>query len=183
VYFGVAERKLGDRATDPPLDPLRTESRLVLFFPFPPFLGAVRVADSHPDDGDGIVRARDRDDARDTPAGADDHVAADLLAKDPVRAPDVARLLGRDRRRLEAEARLADRRGRLEDDPVLGGAARLERKVVARELELEPDDVRREDPQRLLEELLPGLVPLEDDDRRGLHGRASLPTSFDFDRL
>ena len=33
-----------------------------------------------------------------------------------------------------------------------------------------PEDVGRENPQRLLEELLPGLVSLEDDDRRGLHG-------------
>ena len=41
----------------------------------------------------------------------------------------------------------------------------LEREVEAGKLELEADDIRGEDAQRLLEQLLPGLVPLEDHDR------------------
>ena len=59
---------------------------------------------------------------------------------------------------------LADRGRRLVDDGVLRLPARLEREVVARELELDPDHVRREHAERLLEQLLPGLVALEDDD-------------------
>src|SRR6266511_6208116 len=54
----------------------------------------------------------------------------------------------------------------------------LEGKVVAGKLELEADDVGGEDAQRLLEQLLPGLVPLEDHDRPHPGGSvvaASLP--------
>ena len=56
--------------------------------------------------------AAERDDAGNAAAGPDDHLAADLLAQDPVRRADVAALLGRDGRRLQAEAVLADRRAR-----------------------------------------------------------------------
>ena len=48
--------------------------------------------------------------------------------------------------------------GGLEDDGVL--VARLDsRRVEARQLELDPDDVGGEDAQGLVEELLPGVVP------------------------
>ena len=97
-------------------------------------------------------------------------MAADLLAQDPVGAPDVAGGLRRHRRRLQPEPGFADRRGRLVDDAVFGRAPGLERQVEPRELELEPDHVGGEDAQRLLEQLLAGLVPFENDDRRGLHG-------------
>ena len=56
------------------------------------------------------------------------------------------------------------------DDLVLRRAPALEREVEARELELDADHVGREHAQGLLEQLLPGLVPFEDDDRRGVHG-------------
>ena len=45
-------------------------------------------------------------------------------------------------------------------------AAVGEREVVALELDREPDDVGIEHAQRLLEQLLAGLVALEDDDRQ-----------------
>ena len=60
---------------------------------------------------------------------------------------------------------LADRRRRLVDDSVLRRAARLEREVEAGEVDLEPDHVRRQEPERLLEKLLAGLVALENRDR------------------
>ena len=59
--------------------------------------------------------------------------------------------------------------GRLVDDLVPRLAAAPEREVVAREGELEPEDVRLEDAERRLEQLLSGLVALEDDDRAGIH--------------
>ena len=52
------------------------------------------------------------------PAGADDDVAADLLAQDPVRAADVVGSLRRDRRGLEPEAGLDDGSRGLVDDLV-----------------------------------------------------------------
>src|SRR5581483_12094863 len=58
-----------------------------------------------------------------------------------------------------------DRRRRLVDDRVLGRAPVLEREIEARELQFDADHVGRERPQGLLEELLPRLVALEDDDR------------------
>ena len=61
------------------------------------------------------------------------------------------------------------RRGGLVDDLVLRRSAVLEREVEARELELDADHVGREHAQSLLEQLLPGLVPFEDDDRPGVH--------------
>ena len=48
--------------------------------------------------------------------GADDHLAADLLAQDPVRRADVVARLRRHRRRLQPEAVLADRGRRLVHD-------------------------------------------------------------------
>ena len=56
-------------------------------------------------------------------------------------------------------------RGGLVHDAVVGLAAPLEREVEARELELDADHVGREHAEALLQELLPGLVALEDDDR------------------
>src|SRR4029078_9940611 len=82
---------------------------------------------------------------------------------------DVLGALGRDRRALEAEPGLTDGSGRFVDDRIAGRAAGLERQVVARQLELEPDHVGREHAQRLLQQLLPCLVSFEDDDRRARH--------------
>ena len=109
--------------------------------------------------------AAERHDPRNAPAGPHDHLAADLLAQDPVRRADVARRLGRDGRRLQPEPVLADRAGRLVHDLVVGGAAVLEREVEAGERELETDHVRIEQAERRLQQLLAGLVTFEDDDR------------------
>jgi hypothetical protein len=46
-----------------------------------------------------------------------------------------------------------------------------EREVEAWKLELDSDHVRRKRTQRLLEELLPGLVSFEHDDRPRIHRR------------
>ena len=54
-------------------------------------------------------------------------------------------------------------------DLVVRAPAGLEREVEARELELEADHVGREDADGLFEQLLPGLVPLEDGDRARVH--------------
>ena len=169
--LGLAEGELGDRAADPPLDPLGAEGDLVVALALAPLLRAVRVADRHPHDRDRRVDAAERDDAGDAAPGAHDHLAADLLAQDPVRRADVVAALGRDRRRLEPEPVLADRTRRLVHDLVLGRAAVLEREVEARELELDPDHVRLERTQPFLEQLLPGLVALEHDDRPWIHRR------------
>ena len=66
--------------------------------------------------------------------------------------------------RLDAEAGLAHGLGGLGDDRVVGLAAVVEREVEVDELGLQRDDVGVEHAQRLLEQLLSGLVALEDDD-------------------
>ena len=63
----------------------------------------------------------------------------------------------------------ADCGGGLVDDLVLRLPSRLEREVVAVEGEREADDIGLEHPQRLVQELLPGLVPFEDGNRRRRH--------------
>ena len=83
--FREPEGELRDRRAHPSLDALRAERRFVGSFALAPLLGAVRVADSHADDGDRRVHAADRSHARDAAAGADDHLSVDLLAEDPVR--------------------------------------------------------------------------------------------------
>src|SRR5919108_285991 len=80
-----AERVLGDGVADPPLDPLRPQRHLVVALALAPLLRAVRVADGHAHDRDRRVHAAERDDPRDAPPGADDHLAADLLAAVAVR--------------------------------------------------------------------------------------------------
>ena len=109
--------------------------------------------------------AKEWRDSRNAPAGAHDDPAADLLADDAVRRADVAASLGGDGGCLQAETVRADRRRRLVDDPVVGLAAPLEREIEARELELDPDHVRSKHAEALLQQLLAGLVALEDDDR------------------
>ena len=163
--LGLAEGELGDGVADAALDALGAERDLVVALALAPFLRAVGVADGHPHDRDRRVHAAERRDPRDPPPGADDHLAADLLAEDAVRGADVAATLRRDRRRLQPETVLADRRRGLVHDRVVGLAAPLEREIEARELELDPDHVGLEHAEALLEELLPGFVPFEDDDR------------------
>ena len=112
------------------------------------------------------MHAGDRRDAGDAAAGADDHLAVDLLAQDAVGRADVVLALGRDRRGLDARspdsriARAASWTTSLSVAPAL-----LEREVEAVELDVEADDVGVEHAQRLLEQLLPGLVALQDGDR------------------
>ena len=163
--LGLAERELRDRVADAPLDSLGAQRDLVVAFALAPFLRAVCVADRHAHDRDRRVHASERDDSGDAASGADDDLAADLLAQDAVRRADVAGLLRRDRRGLQPVAVLLDRDCGLVHDAVLRRARDLEREVEARELELDSDHVRREDAQSLLEQLLAGLVAFEHDDR------------------
>ena len=77
--------------------------------------------------------------------------------------------LGRHGGGLEPETVVADRARRLVDDCVAGGAAVLERQVEAGERDVEADHGSIEKAQRGLQELLAGLVTLENDDRVGIH--------------
>jgi hypothetical protein len=117
------------------------------------------------------VHAAERNDAGNAAARTDDHTAADLLAEDPVRRADVVASLRRDRRGLEAESVRADRLRGFVHDGVLRRAPGLQGEVEAGELDVETRDVRCEDTQRLLEQFLPGLVPLQHHDRFGVHRR------------
>ena len=166
--LGLTERELRDGVADPTLDPLRPESDLVIALALPPLLRAVRVPDGHAHHRDRRMHAAERHHSGNPAPGSDDDLATDLLAQDAVRGAHVARPLGSDRRRLQAEAVLANRSGSVVHHGVRRRAATLERKIEADELELDSDDLRRERAQCLLEELLPGLVAFED--RDGQHG-------------
>ena len=168
--LGQLEAELGDRAADRTLDPLGAERRLAVPFALAPLFRPVGVPNSHPNNRDRRMDSAEGSDAGNPPAGADDHAAADLLPEDPVRRADIVGSLGRDRRRLQAESRLPERRGRLENDLVLRCSARLEREIEAWEIELEPGDLGREHAERLLEQVLPGLVPFQHDDSLRVHG-------------
>ena len=183
MYFGppktlaprplrLAERELGDRPADAALDPLGAEGDLVVALTLAPFLRAVRVPDRHAHDGDRRVDAADRNDAGDATARSHDHLAADLLAEDPIRRPDVVPTLGRDRRGLEPETVSGDRPRRLVHDAVRGLAPARERQVEARQRELDAEDVRLQHADGCLEELLSRLVALEHDDRARVHRAA-----------
>ena len=100
----------------------------------------------------------------DAPTGPDDDRPADALAQDAVGAPDVAGRLRGDGGRLEPQARLAHGGRGLADHGVGRGTAVLEREVEPHQLEVEPEHVGVEDPQRLVEQLLAGLVAVADDD-------------------
>ena len=162
---GLAKGELGHGVADAALDALGAERDLVVALAFAPLLRAVGVADGHAHDRDRRVHTAEGRDAGDSPAGADDHPAADLLAQDAVWRADVAAAFRRDRRGLQPEPVLADGARSLVHDPVVGLAAPFERQIEARELELDPDHVGPEHAEALLQELLPGLVPFEDDDR------------------
>ncbi len=125
------------------------------------------------------MRERRRvNDTGDATAGSDDHLAADLLPQDAVRRAHVAALLGRDRGGLEPQPRTANCGRGLVYDPVLGLAPVLKGEVEPGERELDPDHLRRQHAERLLEQLLTGLVALEHNDCPCIHGRPILLTSF-----
>ena len=111
------------------------------------------------------MHAAERHHAWNPAAGTHDDLAADLLAQDPVRRAHVIGSFGRHGGRLEPEAVLADRSRGLVDDAVPRGPAALEGEVEADEVELDSDHVGRESPESLFQELLPGLVAFEHDDR------------------
>ena len=115
------------------------------------------------------MHAAERHYSGDPPAGPDDHLSPDLLAENPVRRADVAKPLRRNRRRLQPQAVLPDRGGGLVDDRVLRRAPRLEGEIEARQIQLDADHVRSDDPERLLEQFLAGLVAFEHHDRVGVH--------------
>src|SRR5207249_5124103 len=77
------------------------------------------------------------------------HLAVDLLAQDAIRAAHVVGALGRDRRRLDRQARLADSRRGSAHDLVLRAAPVLQRQVVALELDLHLGDIRDRKSTRL----------------------------------
>ena len=161
---GLSERKLRHRTADPALDPLGAERDLVVTLAFAPLLRPVSVADRHPHDRDRRVNAAERHNAGNASPGADDHLAADLLAEDPVRRADVLRPSGVTVAAFRPSpcsriAWAASCTTRSRSPPV------LEREVEPWEIELDADHVRREDAQGLFEQLLPGFVPFEHHDR------------------
>ena len=114
--------------------------------------------------------AAERNDAGNASTRTHDHLAADLLAEDSVGRADIVRCLGRHGRRLDPEPVLADGERCLVNDAVARGAAVREREVETRERELEADHVSIEETQGCFEELLAGVVALENDDCARLHG-------------
>ena len=151
VYFGPpntlapvrsASRRRTETATDGALDALGAKCCFCVAFPFAPLLRPVRVADRHAHDRYRRMRAADGSNAGDPPAGANDHLPADLLAENPVGRADVTGDFGCGRRGLQSQSCLANGCGCLVDDGVLRGPAIGEGEVVAREVELDSDDVR-----------------------------------------
>ena len=119
------------------------------------------------------MNAADREHAGNPPSGADDDLAADLFAEDPVRRADVTGLLRGDGRGLEPEAVLANRLGGFVDDLVVGRPPPGEREIEAWKRQLDAHDIGSENPQRGLEQLLSRLIAFEDDDGSLGHGRQS----------
>ena len=172
-----AEAVLGHGPADAARDALGAEGDLVAVLLLAPLLGAVGVADGHAHDGDRVVDAGHRGHAGDAAPGADDHLAVDRLAQDAVGAADVVRALGRDRGRLEAEAGLGHAPAAAAMTTSLSVRAPVvERQVVVLELDLHAGDAGVEHAQGLLEQLLAGLVSLEDDDLCA-HARRNLPSA------
>ena len=130
----------------------------------PVLLGPVGVAHGHADHHDRVDHRRRRGHARDTPARPHDDRSAHALPQNAIGAADVARRLRRDGGRLEAQARFAHGGGSLADDLVGGGPPVPEGQVEPEQFEIEPEHSGVEHPQRLVEQFLPGLVTVTDDD-------------------
>ncbi len=167
--LGRAEGVLGHGAARRAGDPLGAEGDLVgrALVALAPLLGAVGVLDGHAHDRrSGCGRRR----SASTPG-----------IRRPVRTMTLPSTSSRRMRlgeptsslpsgvivaALSPKPALAHRRGRLVDDLVVGLAPVVEGEIVAVELELEAEDLGVEHPEGLLEQLLPGLVALEDRDRQ-----------------
>jgi len=80
-----------------------------------------------------------------------------------VRAADVTRTLGCDGGGFEAESRFSQRLRSVLDHLVSGLPAPLERQVEILSLHLEPEHVELQQADRLAQELLAGLVPVQHD--------------------
>ena len=104
------------------------------------------------------------------PARAHDHPAVDRLPQDGIGAAHVGRALGRDGGRLDPEATLPEGGGRLVHDLVAGLATVRQGQVEVALGDLEADDILRQQSPGLEQQLLAGLVAVEDCHGRG-HGR------------
>src|SRR5438445_757633 len=167
--LGVAEGEVGHDPAGTAADLLGPESPLVEVVAFAPFPRAVGVVDGHPDHRDGRVDAGEWTYARDAPAGADDDPPVDLLAQDCVGAADVAGALGRDRGRLDPVPELSQRVGGVEHDLVARSAPLCEGEVEVAGLDVEGENRRVKEPERLAEQLLAGLVAVQHGDGRCRH--------------
>ena len=110
--------------------------------------------------------------AGDPPAGAHDHLAADVLAEDAVRRADIVAPFRGHRGGLEPETVVCDRARCLVHDAVRRRSAVPEGEIEARQRQLEADDVGLQDAEGCLEKLLARLIPLENHDRARIHGAA-----------
>src|SRR5262249_53639190 len=93
-----------------------------------------------------------------------DHPAVDCLPHDCVRAADVVGALRCDRGCLDPETGLAQCGGGLQHDLIAGLAAPDQRQVEVTLIKVESEQVPIEKTQRLDEQLLPGLVSMQDYD-------------------
>src|SRR6185503_3490377 len=105
----LSEGELRDGTADLPLDALGAERDLVLAVSLAPFLRAVGVAHGHPHHGDRRMHAADGKHAGDPPAGAHDHLAADVLAEYAVRRADIVAPFRGHRGGLEPQTVRCDR--------------------------------------------------------------------------
>ena len=165
----VAEGVVGDDPAGPPADLLGAVSPFVEIVALTPLASPVRVVHRHPDHRDRRMDSRERPYARDPAPGAHNHPAVDLLAQDGVRAADVAGPLRGDGGGFDPEAKLAKRLRGIEHALVARAAPRLERHIEVFCLDLDAQDARLEQAERLAEELLAGLIAVQDGDRRCGH--------------
>ena len=165
----MAECVVGHDPAGAAADLLGAVGPLVEVVALAPLPGPVRIVDRHPDHGDRRVHAGERPYARDAATGADDDPPIDLLTQDRVGAPDVAGPFGGDGGRLDAKTEPTERFGGVEDALVAGMPALLEGEVEIPGFDLQTEHAWIQDAQRLAEQLLAGLVAVQDGDCGGGH--------------
>ena len=130
----------------------------------PVLLRPVGVAHGHAHDHDRMDDGRRWGHARDTPPRPHDDRAAHALPQNAIRTADVAGRLGvmvaaLSPKPVSRMAAAASRTTSLARRPPVS-----EREVEPEQFEVEAEDAGIEHPQRLVEQLLPGLVAIADDD-------------------
>ncbi len=130
-------------------------------FAFAPLLSVIGIIDCHAHDTDRCVNAPEGAHRWNTPPGADNHFAVNLIAQNSIGAAHVTFDVRRNGSGFDAEAMNVQRFTGIDDDLVFCGAPLFQREVKRQKVKVIVNYIGIQDAQRFDQQFLSGLVALQ----------------------